>query len=86
MHVVTVESTTVATVAYDEARDLLQLKFCSGAVYEYLGVSAAVYQALLHAPSKGKHFNDCIRGRFPYRIVPSGIAPRDVAALAGRDR
>ncbi len=33
MCVVTVESTTLVTVAYDEARELLQLEFCSRAVY-----------------------------------------------------
>jgi hypothetical protein len=52
MRVVTVKSSTLATVAYDEARELLQLGFCSGAVYQYFGVPAAVQQALLGAPSR----------------------------------
>jgi hypothetical protein len=69
MRVATVESTTLATVAYDEARELLQLEFCSRAVYLYFGVPAAVHQALLDAPSKGRYFNRAIRGRFPYRPV-----------------
>jgi len=69
MHVVTVESTTLATVAYDEARELLQLGFCSRAAYLYFGVPATVHQALLAAPSKGKYFNRTIRGRFAYRLI-----------------
>ncbi len=65
-----VESTTLATVAYDEARQLLQLEFCSGATYLYVNVPAAVHQALLDAPSKGRYFNRAIRGRFPYQPIP----------------
>jgi hypothetical protein len=71
MRVATVESTTLATVAYDETQELLQLEFCSQAVYLYSGVPAAVHQALLGAPSKGRYFNQTIRGRFPYRRVRS---------------
>jgi len=69
MRVATVESSTLATVAYDEARELLQLEFCSRAVYQYFGVPAVVHQALLDAPSKGRYFNHAIRGRFPYRLI-----------------
>ena len=69
MRVATVESTTFATVAYDEARELLQLEFCSRAVYLYFGVPPTVHQALLDAPSKGRYFNQIIRGQFPYRPI-----------------
>lgn len=69
MLVAAVESTSIATVAYDQARELLQLEFCSRAIYQYVGVPAAVHAALLSAPSKGRYFNQTIRGRFPYRLV-----------------
>ena len=86
MRVATVESTTLATVAYDESRKLLQLEFCSQAAYLYFGVPSAVHQALLGAPSKGKYFNQTIRGRFPYRLVRSLEAvPRDAEMPAGHD-
>ena len=77
MHVTAVESTTLATVAYDKARGLLQLVFRSRAIYRYFGVAAAVHEALLGAPSKGSYFNRFIRGRFPYCLagnVPAGVA------------
>jgi hypothetical protein len=67
MRVATVESATLATVGYDEAQELLQLEFGSRAVYLYFGVPAAVHDALLGAPSKGRYFNEAIRGRYPYR-------------------
>ena len=66
MRITTVESTTLATVAYDEARGLLQLEFCSRAIYQYFGVPAAVHEGLLGAPSKGSYFNRFIRGCYPY--------------------
>ncbi len=69
MRVATVESSTLAAVAYDEARQLLQLEFCSRSVYQYFSVPSAVHEALLAAPSKGRYFNQAIRGRFPYRLL-----------------
>jgi hypothetical protein len=71
MRVATVESTTLAAVAYDDVRKMLQLEFCSRAVYLYFGVPASVHRALLDAPSKGGYFNQTIRGRFRYRLVRS---------------
>ena len=77
MRVATVESTTLLAVAYDEAEALLQLEFCSRAVYQYFSVPAVVHQSLLAAPSKGRYFNQAIRGRFPYRLISdSNAAPR----------
>jgi hypothetical protein len=66
-----VDSTTFATVGYDDQQQLLQLEFCSGAVYHYFGVPAAVHAALSCAPSKGCYFNQAIRGRFRYGLVPT---------------
>lgn len=74
MRVITVESTTLATVGYGENLKWLQLEFCSRAVYLYFGVPAAVFQALLDAPSKGRYFNETIRGRYPYRQI-LGVSP-----------
>ena len=84
MRVATVESSALATVAYDEVQELLQLGFCSRAVYQYYGVPATVHQALLSAPAKGRYFNHAIRGRFPYRLIPDGNAvPPDAEVPAG---
>jgi KTSC domain-containing protein len=69
MNFTAVESTTLATVAYDKARGLLQLEFRSRAIYQYFDVPAIVHEALLCAPSKGIYFNRVIRGRFLYRLV-----------------
>jgi len=81
MNVATVESTALATVAYDELQQLLQLEFCSRAIYLYWGVPAIVHQSLLSAPSKGRYFQQAIRGRFPYQRVDRGGAKRPHAAM-----
>ena len=85
MHVTAVESTTLATVAYDKARELLQLEFRSRAIYQYFGVAAAVHEALLGAPSKGSYFNRFIRGRFPYSLASNaqaGVRPGGLSQSA----
>ena len=81
MNVIAVESATLATVAYDDARSLLQLGFRSRAIYQYFGVPAAVHAALLCAPSKGSYFNRVIRGRFPYCLASQAQAGGPHAAL-----
>ena len=81
-----VDSSTLAVVAYDSATWLLQLEFRSRAIYEYSGVPAVVYEALLCASSKGEYFNRAIRGRFPYRRVPSSKSDGPGAAHLRRPR
>jgi hypothetical protein len=84
MNVIAVESTTLATVAYDEARELLRLEFRRQAIYQYWGVPARVHQTLLSAPSKGSYFNHAIRGRFVYqRVFNCGANKAEAAIPAG---
>jgi len=83
MNVTVVESATLATIAYDELRELLRLEFCSQAIYIYWGVPVIVHQDLLSAPSKGRYFNRAIRGRFPYQRVSPRSAERREPAVPG---
>lgn len=82
MNVTAVESSTLATVAYDDARELLQLEFRNRAVYQYFGVPAAVHAALLCAPSTGAYFNRVIRGRFSYALVSNVQVPHEALRSA----
>jgi hypothetical protein len=66
MNITAVDSTALSTIAYDDARDLLQLEFRSGAIYQYIDVPAAVHADLLRASSKGTYFHRMIRGCFAY--------------------
>lgn len=69
MNATAVESTTLAAIAYDDVREILQLEFRSRAVYQYFGVAAEVHEALLRAPSKGRYFNRVIRGRYHFAVA-----------------
>ena len=79
-----VESSTLATVGYDESGKLLELKFRSHAVYRYFAVPAGVHEALLAATSKGSYFNRTIRGRYRFvrvhRLAPVDGAPELVSS------
>jgi len=65
----TVESTSLATVAYDADHQILRIEFRDRTVYQYSSVPADVHEALLHASSKGSFFNRVIRGQFPYTRI-----------------
>jgi len=56
-----VDSTTMRSVGYDSAEQILEVEFTSGAVYQYLEVPAGVFDELMHAKSKGRYFNQEIR-------------------------
>ena len=66
MQTTDVESTSLASIAYDASRQLLQIEFRDRTTYQYFGVPAEVHDELLGAPSKGGYFNRFIRGSFGY--------------------
>jgi KTSC domain len=74
MKPVPVDSSTLATVAYDPARATLRLEFRDRSVYDYFRVPAEVHQALLHASSKGRYFNHAIRRRYAYALVSHSLS------------
>ena len=74
MDATTVVSSTLATIAYDHVDRVLQLEFRSHAIYWYFDVPAAVHTALLYAPSRGRYFNQSIRGRFRYAVAAGARA------------
>jgi hypothetical protein len=63
------DSTTLASAAFDTAAGLLELEFRSGALYRYFSVPPSLYRDLLAADSKGRFFNRFIRDRFPTTLV-----------------
>ena len=74
MKTAAVQSATLAAIGYDEARGILQLEFRNLAGYRYFEVPSAVYEALSVAPSKGRYFNQAIRGRFRHARIPMTVA------------
>jgi hypothetical protein len=62
-------SRTVLSAGYDAERQVLELEFSSGRVYQYDGVPPATYDWLLRTSSKGGFVTRMINGRYPYRDV-----------------
>ena len=73
MNTVTVESSSLANVAYDHQREILQVEFRDGAVYQYVDVPFQIYQNLLQADSKGGYFNHHIRRPFSHAILRTAV-------------
>lgn len=61
---VAVDSTSVASVGYDEGDHVLEIEFRGGGVYRYRHVPAAVHRLLLQAPSIGEFVNRIVKPKF----------------------
>ena len=69
MNPVKVQSSSLAQVAYDSLRAILQVEFRDGTAHQYAGVPLWTYCALLGADSKGAYFNHHIRNLFPHEVL-----------------
>jgi hypothetical protein len=59
-----VESSALAAVGYSRRLHALEIEFRNGAIYRYLDVAPAVFEALLNAPSKARFYDDNIRRKY----------------------
>ena len=64
-----VESSTIATVGYDEEQRIMEIVFSDGRVYHYLEVPPERVLSLLRAESKGRFLNSDIKPHFRYWAV-----------------
>lgn len=75
MHRHPVASSSLSAIGYDAKRRLMEVEFLTGRIYRYLDVPAEAWQALMAAPSLGRHYNECVRDRYEaVEITPE--APR----------
>ena len=61
-----VPSTNVDSVGYDAPSQTLLVTFKSGDTYQYDGVTADIYAALVLSPSIGKYIREVISQQFNY--------------------
>lgn len=61
-----VESSVIHAVGHTR---VLEIEFESGKVYQYFDVPEDIYNAMLSSESKGRYFNQHIRGKFPYQEI-----------------
>lgn len=67
LHRIDVDSTALASVGYDVQRELLEIEFVSGEMYQYFEIPSEV-QELMAADSHGQYFMQHIRGRYKYDL------------------
>lgn len=68
---VSVESSSLGSVGYDEQSMALEIEFRDKSVYRYSGVPSEVHRGLIAAESKGHYFVLHIKGKYPFvRISP----------------
>jgi len=64
-----VNSSDIDSIGYSDAKNIMLVRFKTGAMYEYHGIGADIYTALVSSQSIGKYFTSKIRGRYPYKEV-----------------
>ena len=69
MRMISVSSSDLHEVGYDERFALLQIRFNSGAIYEYYDVPRNIYIGLITASSAGKYFHEYVKGKYRYSRI-----------------
>ena len=62
-------SSMAAQVGYDEDREILQIEFNSGAVYQYSHVEPELWEDLQSTDSIGSFYNHEIKGYYPSQRI-----------------
>ena len=62
-------SSMAAQVGYDEEREILQIEFNSGAVYQYSHVEPELWEDLQSTDSVGSFYNHEIKGYYPSQRI-----------------
>jgi hypothetical protein len=63
-------STTLASVGYDPAHQILEIEFHDHRVYQYSGVPQELFTGLLSADSHGRYFDTYIKkAGYPYQRI-----------------
>jgi len=66
MHRDPVTSSSLNSVGYDPKRQLLEVEFVDGDVYQYFDVPRQTYEEFMQAESMGQFMNWYIKDRFKY--------------------
>lgn len=64
MNMVSVSSSAISSVGYNQNTRKMRIVFTSGKGYDFCGVSYRIYAGLISASSKGRYYNEYIRDRY----------------------
>ena len=65
-----VNSTCLRSVGYDPVREVLEVEFQRGGVYQYLRVPECIYRELISASSPGRYFGNILHGAYTEVRLP----------------
>lgn len=66
-----VVSSNIKAVRYNYEARLLDVRFATGKVYRYKGISPLLVTTLLWGDSAGKVFHASIRDTYPFEVLPA---------------
>ncbi|GAA5136140.1 KTSC domain-containing protein [Alloalcanivorax gelatiniphagus] len=69
MERISVSSSNIASIGYDEGEKILEVEFLNGGVYQYFDVPQETYEGFINAESHGKFLWAYVRGVFPCQEV-----------------
>ncbi len=69
MQRITVKSSNIRSIGYDEQLSILEVEFISGHIYHYFDVPHTLYQNLMQAASHGQFLNNNIKYSYRYQKV-----------------
>lgn len=69
MERVSVSSSNIASVGYDESSQTLEVEFNSGSIYEYYSVPAYVFQEMTSASSVGGYFAQRVKNIYGFNRI-----------------
>lgn len=62
-------SSVIKSIRYHRAEQLLCIRFVSGTLYHYRQVPEDIYAHFRRATSKGRYFNQYIKGKYPFKRI-----------------
>lgn len=62
-------SREIEWIGYEQKRQMLQVEFIVGGIYQYDNVPEFIYKTFLNAPSYTRFFESHIKDKFAYRRV-----------------
>jgi N-formylglutamate amidohydrolase len=69
MNRIPIRSSTIHSVGYESATEILEIEFNTGWIYEYYGVPNNVYHNLMNASSKGIYHKENIKFTYRYKRI-----------------
>lgn len=69
VEMIATSSSNVMAIGYDEANQMLYVRYLNGSLYIYKGVATGEFDGLRNAPSVGSYLHRNIKNLYPYERI-----------------